>query len=116
MIDINAEKQSMDRQAALMLELSGLHEKQAAILEELPRSLAIQELWPEAFDNGRVRSRWRSINYTTQQAAKLARLGKQQVASSFTVIDGAGNERVFEPHEVPAVLNTHNLFIPEASP
>jgi hypothetical protein len=90
--------------AAIQAELRRLHTKQADTLEELTRSIAIKELWPEAFDHGGI-ARLRP-NYTHVR-------GRRDVPKliDLTITRGPigenGEERVFAAEDLPPVLVEH---------
>jgi len=66
-------------------------QQQAALLNDLERSLAIEKLWPGAFDHGPVSS-------VISEPLMPTRSG------IFRVRNGAGEERVFLLNDVPAIL------------
>jgi len=89
--------------AAMQAELRALHTKQADLLEELTRSIAIKELWPEAFETGAV---------TIRPVAKLIPgLGNRDVLEAIVITqkgkNGPDASRTFQRDELPPVLLEH---------
>lgn len=74
---------------ALLARIDELEAGKARLMRKLKRSLAIQQLWPDAFAAGGVTSRL------------VSRMGK---ATQLLVRNGAGEERSFKAEDVPAIL------------
>jgi len=102
---------SIDKIDMLAEKIAGQYKKQADLLSQLTKSRAIQRLWPEAFDHGRVKSFWTGEPVTNQEFARMERQGLKGKAKHFTITNGKGESRVFKPSEVPQILNTNKLDI-----
>lgn len=100
---------TMDRVDMLSERMAGQYKKQADLLSQLTKSRAIQRLWPEAFDHGKVKSFWTGEPVTNQESYRMSLKGLKGKAKKFTVTNGAGEQRIFKPSEVPAILNTNLL-------
>lgn len=74
--------------------LKELQKRRAVLMDELERSLALRDLWPEVFAQGAARS---VLITTSPGSGKI-------VAKSLKVTDGAGNSRTFPASEVPEIL------------
>ena len=80
-----------------------LKDKQAIAREltrELDRSIAIEQLWPEAFEHGRVRAYW----VGKQQAGNLVRLHGGHYGHEYHITDSKEECRMFAFNDVPNVL------------
>lgn len=75
--------------AAIIARIEELEAGKARLMRKLKRSLAIQQLWPDAFAQGGVTSRLVSCN------------GK---ATQLLVRNGVGEERSFKADAVPSIL------------
>jgi hypothetical protein len=86
--------------------LSELKKKQAEakkLTDKLDKALALEYLWPEAFEHGRARSHWYGAAGTSCMGFK--RPGEPlHLKHKFTITDGEGNARLFSYDEVPKIL------------
>lgn len=80
----------MDQAMELQTRIEELTRQQTETVAKLRRSLVLQELWPEAFEHGSVRS----------QVVGNVRRGEL----TFTVTRGDGSSRSFELAAVPVLL------------
>jgi hypothetical protein len=78
-------------------ELKALNKRRDALMAELDRSLAIRDIWPEAFTHGACSSSW--VGRPTGRDIHGIRYDLR-----LAIIDGAGHEREFPQSDVPAVL------------
>lgn len=78
-----------------LAELRALEAKKDKLLAEVERSLAIMQLWPDAFKQGAVKSAWVGVapSYFRKQDDRRLR-----------ITDGAGTVKEFPKAEVPTVL------------
>lgn len=74
---------------AILARIDELEAGKARLMRKLKRSIAIQQLWPDAFAQGGVTSRLVSCN------------GK---ATQLLIRNAAGEERSFKAADVPALL------------
>ena len=63
------------------------------LIESLERALAIEELWPRAFDLGKVRSHYKGTTYELTN-----------FVITVTSSDGSVESREFDPMQVPEAL------------
>ena len=79
--------------------------KSSKLTQELNQRLAIQNLWPEAFDRGKAKSQW------------IGRLRMQtddplDALEKFIIINGAGEKRVFDAETaLNAGVSPPNFYI-----
>jgi hypothetical protein len=109
---------SMEKAYGLINEIAAKEMQAAELLAQLPRSMAIKAMWPEAFEHGSVRTRWRGKLMTTEEwrrADKERQLhfmrggGKVPARTprdlgaeaTFTIVRGDGSTREFLRDEVP---------------
>jgi hypothetical protein len=78
-----------------LAKLEALEAKKADLMQQLKRSLLIQELWPEAFEHGAV---------TTQA------IGNPRNIITWTIVDGNGTDRCFPLSTVPVELWPKDLI------
>ena len=97
----------------LQRKLSKQLKEQDRLLQSIVKSKAIQTIWPDVFDNNPVKSYWTGRLMTNQKAHAMAAANRKNTATSFTVTNGLGESRKFEPHLVPEVLRHPNLIIPQ---
>lgn len=84
---------------ASLANLKELRALQGKLVAELERSLAIQQLWPDAFAHGRCTSRWIGAPLDRNR-----RDGRIRYALRLRISDGAGNAREFPQADVPVIL------------
>lgn len=103
--------------------IGALQDEARELRHKLSKSLAIQELWPEAFDHGRVRSQWvdrrpahqRShsggqLNHTYRGMRRNGTVGPiteprpKFWGHIFYVTNGEGEVREYRYEQVPAIL------------
>jgi hypothetical protein len=82
-----------------LAELRALEAKKAKLMEEMERSLALMQLWPEAFEQGAVKTSWKS-----KMTGRDRRTGAMVYDLSLRITDGAGTVKEFPQSEVSAVL------------
>lgn len=97
------EIEDLKKLAELTDKLEDLNNQKTLKLRELQRAIAIKFLWPDVFDNGSVKTKW-DHEYQNYVSKKY-----KPRATKFTIIDGAGNQRSFDPADVPQILNTKDL-------
>lgn len=68
---------------------------------KLDKALALEYLWPEAFDHGRARAHWLGKTPTTIHFKKGEAL---HLYHEFIITDGKGEQRFFGYEEVPELL------------
>jgi hypothetical protein len=80
-----------------LAELRALEAKKDKLLAEMERSLAIMQLWPDAFDRGAITSRW--------VGGPIKRDFRGTIyALRLRVTDGAGTVKEFPQVDVPPIL------------
>ena len=72
-----------------------------ALTRKLDRSLALEFLWPEAFDHGRARAHWFGKAQDSRKHGKLDPVHKRH---EFRITDAKGDMRSFAYDDVPDVL------------
>ena len=99
------------RIAAIQADLRALHTKQADLLEELTRSIAIKEIWPDAFEHGAV-----SIRPSYTQPRRFGATNKVDLIE-ITITqkgkNGPDASRKFAAGDLPPVLFAHWEYPPE---
>jgi hypothetical protein len=78
-------------------ELRALEEKKSKLLAEMERSLAILQLWPDAFAHGAINSAWTGLPTKRDFRGTVYDL-------RLRVTDGAGTVKEFPQAEVPPIL------------
>lgn len=95
-----------DRIAALVADLKKAEARSAELLAELTRSIAIKELWPDAFENGSVSVR---PSFDERRPGKFGI--RQQILSAIIITkigrNGPDATRKFATEDLPMVLRKH---------
>jgi hypothetical protein len=73
------------------------------LMVKLDKSLALEYLWPDAFQYGRARAHWFGPS-GTNHTFLMARDQPLHLKHEFVVTDAKGNTRSFDYEEVPTVL------------
>ena len=93
--------------AKLQAQLRELHTEQAALFERLTRAIAIKEIWPEAFEHGKIVR----IRPSFDERHRPGMLRGTKVLIDITITRGPvgenGTERVFAAADLPPVLFEH---------
>lgn len=90
---------------ASMSKLKELHRRQADLMAEFERGLAVKSLWGEAFDHGACRSGWIGAPLTREASRRLyGRHNGVRYALRLRVTNGAGESREWPQAEVPTIL------------
>lgn len=100
--------------AALQAKLREMHTKQADLFDELTRSIAIKEMWPEAFETGAVSirpsytqpRRFGAANKVDLINITITRLGPDGISTP-------DDSRTFAAADLPPVLFAHWEYPPE---
>lgn len=95
--------------AEIQAKLRALHTKQADTFEELTRSIAIKEIWPDAFESGAVSIR---PSYTQPKRFGAKRNHVELIDITITRLGSNGvsapnDSRVFAAADLPPVLFDH---------
>ena len=72
-----------------------------ALTRSLDKSLALEYLWPEAFNHGRARASWTG---TARQGTYLTRNDPTHLHHEFRITDGDGEMRSFSYDDTPEIL------------
>ena len=70
-----------------------------ALTKKLDRSIALEYLWPEVFDNGRARGYW--LGTQPNYVAPDLPLHREH---EYIITDGKGDKRYFKFDDVPELL------------
>ena len=71
------------------------------LTRKLDKSIALEYLWPEAFDHGRARAHWFGKTPSTIHFKKGEPL---HLHHEFHITDGDGNKKMFSYDDVPTIL------------
>ena len=86
--------------------LSELKKKQAEarkLTDKLDKALALEKLWPEAFDHGRARAHWYGAAGTNDM--RFMRPDQPiHLKHEFVITDGEGNVRSFSFDDTPKIF------------
>ena len=75
--------------------------KAKALTKKLDRSLALEWLWPEAFNHGRARAYWTGKQ---PRGMHLTRNDPTHLHHEFRITDGDGEMRSFSYDDTPEIL------------
>jgi hypothetical protein len=84
--------------------LRELNEKRDKLFDKLTASLAIQQLWPEAFKLGRVHSNFQSIGGLQRDIRGRVKIPPKKRRFKFVVTRKDGETREFFYEDLPEVL------------
>jgi hypothetical protein len=83
--------------------LHGQLDKAKALTRKLDKALALEYLWPDAFQYGRARSHWFGPS-GTNDTRYMRHDQPLHLKHEYIITDGEGNTRSFDYEEVPDIL------------
>jgi len=83
--------------------LHGKLEEAKRLTHKLDRSLALEYLWPDAFNHGRARAHWFGPS-TTEPTNYMRPNQPVHLFHEFHITDSKGNKMMFTYYEVPEIL------------
>jgi hypothetical protein len=112
----------IDKAISLHDEINRKQKKINRLQDDLKRSLALQKLWPEAFEHGAAKACWTGQPMSKVEAVLTCRAnglpeGEWKISPLFlndavlTITNGKGDARSFSIDQVPQVLRITELRV-----